>query len=118
MFFWEHGADQLNPAEDSQKEKVCERVPRESHEAEEERVYDLQDRKIALMQEMTNPQEDSGAIRRHLHSGISVCSLVWEESSVCARISGIQLLLLLALVNSCQLRWPPCRGCGCIMMLT
>lgn len=55
-------------------------------------------------------QKDSGAIRRHLHGGISVWSLVWEESSVCAGISGIQMVLLLALAHSCQPPTPSCCG--------
>lgn len=57
--------------------------------------------KLRSSKRWLTPPKDSGAIKRHLHWGISVWTLVWEESSVCARITGIQLLR--ALVRSFQL---------------
>lgn len=57
--------------------------------------------KLRSSKRWLTPPKDSGAIKRHLHWGISVWTLVWEESSVCARITGIQLLLVL--VRSFQL---------------
>ncbi len=86
------------------------------HRRKERAVY--RTGKLWSSKRWLTPQKDSGAIRRHLHWGISVWSLVWEESSVWARISGIQMVLLLALVHSCQLRWPPCMAVGCMMTLT
>lgn len=124
--FWKQGAEQLNLAKGSPQENVYERVPggRRTHPGPDGQItWDWSEHrrkecavyrtgKLWSSKRWLTPQKDSGAIRRHLHWGISVWSLVWEESSVWARISGIQMVLLLALVHSCQLRWPPCRGRG------